>query len=435
MSQKKVNLQEKILTILLLLIAVGALTIHPAQEISSSPLGGDKLDTLFNIVSYLILFYFTLLYWKSFLYVIIKNPLQFFLLAIVIFSLLWSEDVSTGLTYIKGLIRIYFLAIYLATRYSLREQMRLIAWALGVAASLSMLFSAFVPNFIHQAPELAGMWSGIYGHKNELGYMMAWSAGVFLHLALSSSRYRWLMWTLCGLSICLIVLSRSTTSLTILLTIILLLPIYKILKKTNYKLQVITISSALMLLLIFSIFLINNAEIIVGTSGKDLTLNGRSDLWELLVSKVWERPWLGYGYYGFWTSAAASNVRATYEWASNAHNGFLELLLELGLLGFGIFAAGFMRFFVMALMRIVSVAKKPEDYWPMQMLIIIVIVNFSEARLLTPSWNWLMYVTTYLSLTLDYQRNRQTRPDGLALMAIGTNFSDREVKKNENFTS
>ncbi|ABA21006.1 conserved hypothetical protein [Trichormus variabilis ATCC 29413] len=46
-----VKLPEKILTILLLLIAVGALTIHPAQEISTSPLGGDKLDTLFNIVS------------------------------------------------------------------------------------------------------------------------------------------------------------------------------------------------------------------------------------------------------------------------------------------------------------------------------------------------------------------------------------------------
>src|SRR5205823_4289952 len=118
-----------------------------------------------------------------------------------------------------------------------------------------------------------------------------------------------------------------------------------------------------------------------------------------------ERPWLGYGYSAFWTSNAASNLRATYEWASNAHNGFLELLLELGLLGFLTFAAGFIRFFVMAMNRIIYVAKKPEDYWPMQMLIIIVIINFSEARLLTPSWNWLMYITTSFSLTLDYQRN------------------------------
>ncbi|MEH2213912.1 O-antigen ligase family protein [Nostoc sp.] len=401
----KVKLTEKILTILLLLIAVGALTIHPAQEVSMSTLGGDKLDTLFNIVSYLILFYFLILYWKGFLYVITRSPLQFFLLAIVIFSLLWSEDLSSSLTYLRGLIRIYFLAIYLAMRYSLREQMRLIAWALGVAASLSIIFSAFVPGYIHESPELLGMWSGIYGHKNELGYMMAWSAGVFLHLALSGHRYRWLMWGLCGISICLIILSRSTTSLTILLTMVLLLPFYRSLKKTNYKLQVIMITSTLMFLMISSILLLNNAETVVGTSGKDLTFNGRSDLWDLVISKILERPWLGYGFSGFWTSNAASKLRATYDWASNAHNGFLELLLELGFLGFLTFAAGFVRFFAMALTRIISVAKKPEDYWPMQMLIIIVIVNFSEARLLTPSWNWLMYVTTSLSLTVEYQRN------------------------------
>ncbi|MEH1811681.1 MAG: O-antigen ligase family protein [Nostoc sp.] len=403
----KIKLTEKILTILLLLIAVGALTIHPAQEVSMSTLGGDKLDTLFNIVSYLILFYFLILYWKGFLYVITRSPLQFLLLAIVIFSLLWSEDLSSSLTYLRGLIRIYFLAIYLAMRYSLREQMRLIAWALGVAASLSIIFSAFVPGYIHESSELLGMWSGIYGHKNELGYMMAWSAGVFLHLALSGHRYRWLMWTLCGISICLIILSRSTTSLTILLTMILLLPFYRSLKKTNYKLQVIMITSTLIFLMISSILLLNNAETVVGTSGKDLTFNGRSDLWDLVISKILERPWLGYGFSGFWTSNAASKLRATYDWASNAHNGFLELLLELGFLGFLTFAAGFARFFAMALTRIISIAKKPEDYWPMQMLIIIVIVNFSEARLLTPSWNWLMYVTTSLSLTVEYQRNHK----------------------------
>jgi O-antigen ligase len=185
---------------------------------------------------------------------------------------------------------------------------------------------------------------------------------------------------------------------------ILLLPFYKSFQKTNYKLQVIMITLALMLLMLGSILLINNADAVVGTSGKDLTFNGRSDPWQLVISKVLERPWLGYGFSGFWTSNAAFKLRATYDWASNAHNGFLELLLELGFLGFFIFAAGFVQFFVMALTRIISVAKKPEDYWPMQMLVIIVIVNFSEARLLTPSWNWLMYVTTSLSLTLSYQQ-------------------------------
>ena len=396
---------EKPATLILILIAVGALSIKPAQEISPNPLGGAFVDQLLNLLSYLILFFLIVNYWKGFAYVGSKGVFQLILLILILFSVLWSADMSSSLTYIRGLIRTYLLAIYLAMRYTLKEQMRFIAFALGTTAVLSIIFP-IVPSFggIHTAPELAGMWSGIFGHKNELGLMMAWTAGIFLHLALSESRFRWLRLTLFGLSICLILLSRSTTSLMIVLTMICLLPLYKLSKNNNYKLQIIMISFVLMLLVSGSILILGNAESIVGASGKDLTFSGRTDLWEPVLHEILERPLFGYGYAGFWESPLASNLRLTHEWASNAHNGFLEIMLDLGIGGFIVFAVGFIRFFVMALNRVVLMAKKPEDYWPMQMLLIIIIVNISEARLLTPSWNWLMYLTTSLSLTMENHR-------------------------------
>ncbi len=396
---------EKIATLILILIAVGALAIKPAIEISPTPLGGAFIDQLLNMTSYLILLILIAKYWKGFAYVGSKGIFQILLLIIILFSILWSADMASSLTYIRGLIRIYLLAIYLAMRYTLKEQMRLIAFALGITTVLSIIFP-LIPSFggIHVTPELAGMWSGIFGHKNELGFMMAWSAGIFLHLALSESRLRWLRLALVGLSICLIILSRSTTSLMIILTMISLLPLYKLSKNNNYKLQIIAISFVLILLVSASILILGNAESIVGASGKDLTFNGRTDLWEPVLTKILERPWFGYGYAAFWNSASAANIRLTHEWASNYHNGFLEIILDLGISGFLIFAIGFIRFFTMALNRVVLVAKKPEDYWPMQMLVIIIIVNISEARLLTPSWNWLMYLTISLSLTMESYR-------------------------------
>jgi exopolysaccharide production protein ExoQ len=404
----KVKLSEKILTIILLLIAVGALAIKPAQEISSTPLGGGIVDPLLNLISYSILFYFLLRHWKGFFYVGSKGILQLLLLVVILFSILWSADMASSLIYMRGLIRIYLLAVYLAMRYTIKEQMRMIAIALSTSALLSIILSS-VPSFggIHKAPELAGMWTGIFGHKNELGYMMAWSAGVSSHLALSINRFRWLMWGIFGISVCLIILSRSTTSLTILITMISLIPFYRIIQKTNYKLQVVLISLGLMLLVTISILLVGNAESVVGASGKDLTLNGRTDLWEFIFAKIFERPWFGYGFYGFWDSSVAESLRRQHPWASNAHNGFLEMILELGMVGFLIFAAGLIRFIIMAVNRIVFIAKKPEDYWSMQMLVIIIIINFSEARLLAPSWNWLMYITMSLSLTLSEHMNRK----------------------------
>ncbi len=403
-----VKLSEKILTLVLVLIAVGALTIKDAQELSPYPIGGASVETLLNIVSYLILGFLILTHWKGFFYVGSKGILQFLLMVIILFSVLWSADLPSTLTYLRGLIRIYLLAVYLAMRYTIREQMRFIAIALGITSVLSIVMPVAIRGFgVHQAPELAGMWSGIFGHKNELGYMMAWSGGVALHLGLSGNRFQWLLWPVVGISICLIILSRSTTSLTIFMVMICLLPFYRILKKTNYKLQVIMVSFAVMLLISIALLLQANLETLVGASGKDLTLNGRTDLWDYVFASIFERPWLGYGFYGFWDSEIALAVRRAQPWASNAHNGFLEMILELGFVGFLIFAAGLVRFVMMALNRIISVAEKPEDYWPMQMLVIIIIVNFSEARLLGPSWNWLMYVTMSLSLTLSEHMKRK----------------------------
>lgn len=411
----KIERIEKLATLLLILITVGALAIKPVHEISENPLGGAIIDKLLNAISYLILSVLIANYWKGFIYVGSKGVFQLLLLILILFSVLWSADMASSLTYIRGLIRIYFLAIYLAMRYSFKEQIRFIAFALGTTTILSIIFP-LIPSFggIHTTPELAGMWAGIFGHKNELGYMMAWSAGIFLHLALSESRFRWLRLTIFALSICLIILSRSTTSLMIVITMICLLPLYKLSTNNNYKLQIIAISFVLILLVSGLILIAGNAETIVGTSGKDLTLNGRTDLWEPVLKQILKRPLFGYGYAGFWTSPFASNTRLTYEWASNSHNGFLEIMLDVGIGGFLIFIIGFIRFFTMALYRVVLVAKKPEDYLPMQMLVIIIIVNISEARLLTPSWNWFMYLTTSLTLTMEYHRVRRRRLLNLA---------------------
>ncbi len=289
----KIERLEKLATLVLILIAVGAFAIKPAHEISGNPLGGAFVDKILNGLSYLILFALIANYWKGFLYVSSKGIFQLLLLIIILFSVLWSADMGSSLTYIRGLIRVYLLAVYLAMRYTFKEQIRFMAFALGTTAVLSIIFP-LIPSFggIHTTPELAGMWSGIFGHKNELGYMMAWSAGVFLHLALSEPKYRLLRLGLFGLSICLIILSRSTTSLTIVITMICLLPLYKLSNNNNYKMQIIAISFVLMSLVSGLILILGNAETIVGTSGKDLTLNGRTDLWEPVLNQILQRPFI-----------------------------------------------------------------------------------------------------------------------------------------------
>jgi exopolysaccharide production protein ExoQ len=60
---------------------------------------------------------------------------------------------------------------------------------------------------------------------------------------------------------------------------------------------------------------------------RDATLTGRSDIWASLVPFALNRPVLGHGFGGFWTSEMRAIAM------SNAHNGYLDVILNLGFAG------------------------------------------------------------------------------------------------------
>ena len=58
------------------------------------------------------------------------------------------------------------------------------------------------------------------------------------------------------------------------------------------------------------------------------SLTGRTELWTELVPLYWERPMLGFGY-----QASRQLVLETRPWAGHAHNGLIETMLDLGIVG------------------------------------------------------------------------------------------------------
>ena len=66
------------------------------------------------------------------------------------------------------------------------------------------------------------------------------------------------------------------------------------------------------------------------------TLNGRVPLWNECIQYVAARPLLGYGYDAFWDPSHVSHIWRDQGWAmTTAHNGYIEMLLGLGLIGGG----------------------------------------------------------------------------------------------------
>ena len=117
------------------------------------------------------------------------------------------------------------------------------------------------------------------------------------------------------------------------------------------------------------------------------------------------KPWLGYGFDAFWQGMqgeSASVVQAV-GWVTlgGAHNGFLELLLDVGILGLAVFAVGYFLLWHRALQLVTRVGGN-VPIWLCTYLFFMLIYNFTENSLLAQnSIFWVLYMSIAVNLYLD----------------------------------
>jgi O-antigen ligase len=121
-----------------------------------------------------------------------------------------------------------------------------------------------------------------------------------------------------------------------------------------------------------------------------------------VIEMIRQYPWLGYGYGAFWAGGWSGESAHVSLWVSrfandpvvvHAHNGFLDLLLDLGLLGLATFALGFS----LATLRAVywvRATRTAAGLWPLVYLTFILLYNFTESSILQHNnVFWILYVT------------------------------------------
>jgi exopolysaccharide production protein ExoQ len=369
-----------------------------------------EINLLFSLI-YIITFCLLILRWKEVAFVASKNWLSWLLFGVVTASIVWSYSPELTRTRIVALLGTMLFSLYLASRYSIKEQLKMYGWIFGTIIVLCIIFAILLPKYGLMASVHAGAWRGIYNHKNVLGKMMVPIAIVFYLLAKSAQKQRWILWTFFGASVMLILLSRASSPLLnsiVLMSLLLLLPILR----WNYLLLIPALLACTSVGLILQSFLANNAEQVVGAFGKNLTLTGRTNFWPLMVDAIAQKPWLGYGFGAFWQgwdgpSAYVWNA-STFK-APNGHNGYLDLCLNLGLVGFTIYILLFITSFQKALVYIRQ-TKTPDAFWPTLLFVYVVLSNLTETSLvLQNSFLWIMELTTFFSLSIP-QLNRHQHP-------------------------
>lgn len=388
--------------ILLMLTGSGGQGIDDDEELIK-PIDFSLQQTLF-FVNYLIALFLLLIRWKKTFFTLSKDWTIWLLMLMALVSVFWSSTPKLTSARSIALIGNFVFALYLGSRYSLREQLRLLGWCFTIIIIMSFLFAILSPVYGTMAVGIhAGAWRGVFVHKNVLGKQMALSGIIFMLIAMDAKEKRWIPWTGLCLSFCLLVLSRSSSSMVNFLTMIALIPVYNIFRWRYYLIvpaviAVITLGGGL------SVWFDQNAEILLGSIGKDPTLTGRTEMWSHILDMIWKQPWLGYGYSGFWNDwdSPAAYIWYAVKWRPpNSHNGFLDLLLELGFSGLLIFGIGFFQTVSRSLTWL-RTDRSWTSFWPLLYLSYMILSNLGESALLSRNdIFWVLYVSVLFSLAMN----------------------------------
>ncbi len=421
---------EVVVTVIWLLYFMGVKVPPPIPE------------SLVNALSYPFIAILVILHWKRLSWVATRDITLLLLVGTALASVFWSADLGKTLDSCRGLLRIVLFGAYLTTRYSLKEQMKILAWVFGIGAILSLAVALAIPSYgMAGRIDHPGALQGIFAHKNILGYAMAIGAILFLLTAIKDRKPNWLAWSGFGLTVVLTVLAYSSSALVSLLLLLSLMPVYQLVKQ-HYKLQVILLSMTCILAGSAAIFIFGNLDtILVDILGETVEFNGRTPIWDLIVEKTLERPWLGYGYNAFWESDAGVYV-ILHTWASsdgakeavekgfNAHSGYFEFLPQLGFLGISLYAISLVTVLVRVFMLLLS-TQKIEFFWFLQFLVFISVANFGDAMsiaIVGPSNSYTaIYASICLSTAIEWRRISKKRYFKIERNKLDLHCSDSKI--------
>jgi exopolysaccharide production protein ExoQ len=319
----------------------------------------------------------------------------FFLLILAITSLLWSSVPVIASKKVISMIGTTLFGIYLGSHYTFNRQLKLMGWSFGISILLSFVFVFLLPAYgIMHTDAIEGDWQGIYPHKSTLGERMVLSFLTFYFLSGLNPKHRILCNIACLLSIVLIIFSKSATSIISLLSLYIILNTIKYLSLKS-KLGMVIIFLSLAGFFLVQFFLILNLPGFLNASSKDITLTGRTPLWESLWDFIKLKIWFGYGYGSFFSAAHTETQQLwkTHSWgALHAHNGYIQILVDLGFVGFIVFIWGYFTDIIKPLLYYL-LSRDMRMLWIFSFLLYTVIFNFTESSFLSSlNLSWVISV-------------------------------------------
>jgi O-antigen ligase len=337
----------------------------------------------------------------------LKMKMLSLLALLTIFSAVWSQNpirsAYNGLFYLIGTL----FAFYLVIKFEPKQIMTL-TMLTGVLVCVSGLFLVvFFPHIglYNSDVRTLGSWRGLFPDRTSAAKCLTFLLSPALVFGYGRFTYRRLAYILL-VGTC-IVMAHAVTALMIGF-------VYTLFMTALYLARRLERRTALVLGLIG----IPACVLVIGGGlpyladllaffGRDLTLTGRTGLWGGIAQSISKQPLLGYGYYAFWqglNGESAKLILANHWVFGYAHNGMLEILLQLGFVGL----IAFIITFFQAIKDAWSCFRHGRDggvEWYTGIMLLTLLYNIDEATVLLPNdLQSILYVVACCGLAVAANR-------------------------------
>lgn len=315
-------------------------------------------------------------------------------------SVFWSQFPLFTLRRSLPFVLAGLFGLYFAVRFSVRRQLSIVWLAMVALAIGTAIMALCFPKLGLDAS--AGHhhdWQGVFTQKNACGRMMVLATAALL----AERRWSFVKNVSLVLFLFVLVMSGSRSAWIIEAAMLLLFALMRIAKRFDSRSRVVLVAASFCLGVVCVCVVAYFLPVFTGLIGRDATLSGRTEIWKQVWRFILERPLLGWGYAGFWrgTQGESFQVMAAVRFlVVHAHNGFLEIWLELGLLGLILFALSYLR----AWRKIWPILRSGDTdrvLWMVFVLTLLGLYGLDENTLLIPNGLfWAIYVATLANIEL-----------------------------------
>jgi exopolysaccharide production protein ExoQ len=326
--------------------------------------------------------------WRK-VYPTLRRTWPFWLFVLFCFaSATWSENSTLAGRRAISLFGSFLFGVYAFTTFGPRRFILMLAVVGGAAAFFSLVLLAVAPSLAYdQSYYLTNAVRGVYSQKNQLSAynLMGLCAAIsvlFFHDGLTPAR-RIVVSGSALMMLTTMMLSRGASSMIALGFVAMLWLAYY--DGIAWRARLVAGYFCLILVSVLAFMIWFYPDELLGLFGKDASITGRWPVWIESVNAVLRQPLLGYGYNSFWDPQLA---RTRYIWqlvgwpTPGAHNGWLDLMLGVGVVAAAVYTMLWARVAILAL-RFARL-NAPGFKWFVLWSVAVFILNVDEGTLAWP---------------------------------------------------